>query len=104
MKPELIDVDDFLVFELIRPLAAMLILSIFPFGSDTLLEQVIVGLETEIGACCDVVLPRIRVCAMHCCKAALTYTPQNSSTESNETTSFSKSFQLSPFDDGGLVN
>jgi hypothetical protein len=56
MQPELIDVDDLLVFELERPLSAMLILGVFPFGADASLEQVIISLQCEFGGGSDVVL------------------------------------------------
>jgi hypothetical protein len=56
VEPESIDVDGLLVLELESPLAAMFVLYIFPFGSDALLEKVVVGLEREVGGGCDVVL------------------------------------------------
>jgi hypothetical protein len=34
----------------------MLVLRVLPFGSDALLEQVVVGLEGELGDGCNVVL------------------------------------------------
>lgn len=45
MEPEFVDVDQFLVLELVRPLATMLVLLVFPFWSNTLLEKMVVGLD-----------------------------------------------------------
>jgi hypothetical protein len=56
MQPERVDVDGLLVLELERPLAAVLVLRIFPLGSYALLEQVVVGLERKIGGGGNVVL------------------------------------------------
>ena len=56
MEPERIDVDRLLVLELERPFAAVLVLRIFPLGANTLLEEVIVGLERKIGCGRDIVL------------------------------------------------
>ena len=42
MKPELVDVDLLLVFELERPLASVLVLLVFPLRSDASLEEVVV--------------------------------------------------------------
>jgi hypothetical protein len=42
MQPEVVDVDAALVLELVGPLAAMLVLGVFPFGPDALLEEVVV--------------------------------------------------------------
>ncbi len=56
MKPELIDRGGFLFFELVRPLAAVFVLQVFPFRADAFLEEVVVGLESEFRDGCDVVL------------------------------------------------
>lgn len=48
VQPERVDVDGLLVLELEGPLAAVLVLGVFPLGSDVLLEEVVVGLEREI--------------------------------------------------------
>jgi hypothetical protein len=48
VQPERVDVDGLLVLELECPLAAMLVLRVFPLGSYALLEEVVVGLEREI--------------------------------------------------------
>lgn len=56
MKPERIDVDSFFVLELKCPLTTMLVLGVFPFGTDALLEEMVVGLERKIGRWGDVVL------------------------------------------------
>jgi hypothetical protein len=42
MQPENVNVDGLLILELKSPFAAMLVLKIFPFGADALLEQVVV--------------------------------------------------------------
>jgi hypothetical protein len=56
VQPERVDVDGLLVLELERPLAAVLVLRIFPLGPYTLLEEVVVGLERKIRGGGDVVL------------------------------------------------
>jgi len=56
MEPERIDVDRLLVLELERPFATVLVLRIFPLGANTLLEEMIVGLERKIGCGRDIVL------------------------------------------------
>jgi hypothetical protein len=58
VQPERVNVDGLLVLELERPLATMLVLRIFPLGSYALLEEVVVGLEREIGGRGNVVLQR----------------------------------------------
>ena len=50
VQPQLVDVDDALVFELVCPFAAMFVLRIFPLRSHAFLEQVVVGLDGEIRA------------------------------------------------------
>ena len=56
MEPEGVDVDGSLVFEGVGPFTAVLVLGVFPFWSDALFEEVVVGFETEVAAGCDVVL------------------------------------------------
>jgi hypothetical protein len=56
VQPERVDVDGLLVLELECPFATMLVLRIFPLGSYTLLEEMVVGLEGEVGGWGDVVL------------------------------------------------
>jgi hypothetical protein len=56
VQPERVDVDGLLVLELERPLAAVLVLRIFPLGPYTLLEEMVVGLERKIRGRGDVVL------------------------------------------------
>jgi len=56
VQPERVDIDGFLVLELERPLAAVLVLGVFPLGPYVLLEEVVVGLEREVRGGCDVVL------------------------------------------------
>ena len=56
VKPERVDVDGLLIFELERPLAAVLVLRVFPLGANAPLEEVVVRLERQVGCGCDVVL------------------------------------------------
>lgn len=56
MQPQLIDVDVALLLELVRPLAAVLVLGVFPLRPHAGLEEMIVGLEGKIRDRCDVVL------------------------------------------------
>ena len=56
VEPELVDGDGTLFFELVGPFAPVLVLEIFPFGPDALLEEVVVGFEGEFGGGADVVL------------------------------------------------
>ncbi len=59
VKPERVDVDGLLFLELEGPLAAVLVLCVFPLGSHALLEEVVVGLERELRCGGDVVLHNI---------------------------------------------
>lgn len=61
VQPQLVDVDAALVLELVRPLATVLVLGVLPFGSHTSLEEVVIGLESEIGHGCNVVLGGVRM-------------------------------------------
>lgn len=45
MQPELVDRGSALVSELIGPLAAVLVLGVFPFGTDAFLEEMVIGFE-----------------------------------------------------------
>jgi len=56
IKPEFVDGGGALVFELVGPFAAVLVLGVFPFGADAFLEKVVVGFEGEFGGGGDVVL------------------------------------------------
>lgn len=56
VQPELVNVDGALVFELIRPLATMFVLRIFPFGTHILLEEVVIRLYRQFRDRSDVVL------------------------------------------------
>ena len=47
VQPELVNVDVALFFEAVRPLAAVLVLDVLPFGTDVLLEKVVIRLESE---------------------------------------------------------
>ena len=56
VQPEIVNVDVALVLEAVGPLSTMLVLGILPFGAHSLLEEVVVGLEGELGDWCDIVL------------------------------------------------
>lgn len=56
MQPEFIDWCGTLVFELVGPFAAVLVLRVFPFGPDALFEKVVVGFQGQFGGGGDVVL------------------------------------------------
>lgn len=56
VEPQLVDGDGALVLERVRPFAAVLVLGVFPLGPDSLLEEVIVGLEAQFRGWRDVVL------------------------------------------------
>ena len=56
VQPKLVDVDRTLLLELVRPLSTMLVLGILPFGSHTLLEEMVVGLESQLGDRSNIVL------------------------------------------------
>lgn len=58
LEPKTVDVDVALVLVLVRPLATMLVLGVLPLRANTLLEQVVVGLEREFGNGSDVVLKK----------------------------------------------
>jgi hypothetical protein len=58
VEPESVDVDGLLVLELERPLAAVLVLRVFPLGPNVLLEEVVVRLEGEFRGGGDVVLDK----------------------------------------------
>jgi hypothetical protein len=48
MQPDLVNVDTALLLELVRPLATVLVLGILPLGAHALLEEVVIGLESEL--------------------------------------------------------
>lgn len=56
MKPEFVDGDGTLVFELEGPFSTVFILDIFPFRPHTSFEEVIVGFEGKIVCFSNVVL------------------------------------------------
>lgn len=56
VQPQLINVDVTLLLELVGPLATVLVLRVLPLGSHAGLEQVVVGLEGQLGNWCNVVL------------------------------------------------
>lgn len=61
VKPKFVDVDHFLFLESVGPFAAVLVLRIFPFWSNSFLEKMIIGLDSEVGTGRDVVLQMVRV-------------------------------------------
>lgn len=56
LKPQTVDVDAALLLVLVGPLATMLVLGIFPLGADAGLEEMVVGLEGELGDGSEIVL------------------------------------------------
>lgn len=70
MEPECIDVDLFLLPELEGPFAAVLVLRVFPLGLDALLEEVVVGLQREVGCGGNVVLRSVSRAGCGCSAAA----------------------------------
>lgn len=56
VKPELVNGDVTLLLELVRPLATMLVLGVLPLGANASLEEMVVGLESQLGDGGDVVL------------------------------------------------
>jgi len=56
MQPKLVDVDGTLLLELVRPFSTMFVLGILPFGSYSLLEEMVVGLESQLGDRSNIVL------------------------------------------------
>lgn len=58
VQPEIINRNRALVLELVGPLATVFVLRVFPFWSYALLEEMVVGLETEFGGRRDVVLDK----------------------------------------------
>lgn len=61
LQPQSVDINVALVFVLVRPLATVLVLGIFPFGADTGLEQVVIGLQGQLGDGSDIVLQVLSV-------------------------------------------
>ena len=59
MQPKLVDGRSPLVFELVGPFTAMFVLGIFPFGADALFEKMVIGLESQLGGRCNVVLESV---------------------------------------------
>lgn len=56
VEPQLIDVDSLLVLELERPFSAVLVLWVFPFGADALLEEMVIRFLRKLRGRGDVVL------------------------------------------------
>ena len=56
VEPERVDVDGLLVLELECPLAAVLVLGVFPLRANIPLEKVVVRLQCQVRCRCDVVL------------------------------------------------
>jgi hypothetical protein len=56
VEPERVDVDGLLVLELERPLAAVLVLRVFPLRTNAPLEEVVIRLQRQVRCGCDVVL------------------------------------------------
>lgn len=58
VEPERVDVDAALVLVLVRPLATVLVLGVFPLGADAVLEEMVIGLLRKLGNGDNVVLQR----------------------------------------------
>lgn len=56
LQPQAVDVDAALLLVLVGPLATMLVLGIFPLGADAGLEEMVIGLERELGDGSEIVL------------------------------------------------
>jgi hypothetical protein len=56
MQPKVVDWYTLAVLGGVCPLASMLVLRVFPFWSDSLLEQVVISLGWKFGGRSDVVL------------------------------------------------
>lgn len=56
VEPEIVDRYGALVFERVGPLATVLVLGVFPLGTDALLEEMVVGFQAQFRGRCDVVL------------------------------------------------
>lgn len=56
VQPQVVDVDAALVFELVGPFATVFVLRVLPLRSHAGFEEVVIGLEGEVGDWCDVVL------------------------------------------------
>lgn len=56
VEPKLVDVDGLLVLELESPLSTVLVLRVFPFWTDTLLEEMVIRFLCKVGGRSDVVL------------------------------------------------
>jgi len=59
VQPQVVNVGGLLVLELVCPFAAVLVLGVFPLGTDTLLEEVVIGFDGESGRGCNVVLEEL---------------------------------------------
>lgn len=57
VQPEVVD-GGRLAFEAVGPFAAVFVLGIFPFGADAFLEEMVIGLQGELGDGGDVVLSK----------------------------------------------
>lgn len=56
VKPKLVNVDQLLVLERVRPLSTMFVLGVFPFRPDAFLEEMVVGFQAKVGTSSDIVL------------------------------------------------
>lgn len=56
MQPKLINGDGTLVLELISPFTAVLVVGVFPFRANTLLEEMVVGFKRKLRGLSDIVL------------------------------------------------
>lgn len=65
VAPEVIDCYGALLAELVGPFAAVLVLLVFPFWTNILLEEMVVGFEGQLGDGSNVVLQRLFVSFAH---------------------------------------
>lgn len=61
VEPKRVDVDAALVLVLVRPLATVLVLGVFPLRADAVLEEMVIGLLRKLRNGDDVVLRRCTV-------------------------------------------
>lgn len=61
VKPKFVDIHRLLFFESVRPFPSMFVLGILPLRSYSSLEEVIVGLDSQIGTCGNIVLKVVRL-------------------------------------------
>lgn len=78
MQPKLVDRNISLLLELVGPLSTVLVLNILPFWSDSSLEKMVVGFESQLGGRGNIILIDLLVPIRLECKmaSAYIYTPK----------------------------